>query len=365
VARLVARLKIQADIEAAAEEEARAAAEERIRPFQVFIRTPSFKGNMVYDVNAAMEIRELMRLVELKEKIPASEHWLVFGGKRLEERATVEQCGITSCSTLSVLVTPLLQPSAPMLITVKKLKPNLEQFDRGECSVALKLLKGKESYQRKSPAASLDPWPKIWTDPALQVPAALPLMRKREEKKEEEKKSQPAKDAALNSELTLLQKSNFRRTAEICTRKAERKAIDEANTTAISPSGSWYLIDAKWLRRWRTYTAEGSTTPSPGPISNEALLEPDGTLKKGLQKVKHYRGVNEACWKIFREYHGGGPVIERQGEIELYSEGGALELEDAATTGMGAPRRMEDGWHTTPPPDPYGEPRRCLCGPCA
>ena len=39
------------------------------------------------------------------------------------------------------------------------------------------------------------------------------------------------------------------------------------------------------------------------------LLGPDGSVRKGLRKVDHYRGVNEQVWNIFQEYHGGDTLI--------------------------------------------------------
>jgi len=117
-------------------------------------------------------------------------------------------------------------------------------------------------------------------------------------------------------------------------RRAEKRAIAEADTTTINNEyGYWYIIDAGWLRRWRQYTAEGSIAAPPGPVSNEVLLGPDGTPRKGLRKVDHYRGVNEQVWNIFQDFHGGGPEIRRR-EINLYSTDVDLEAPTVKTTGQ-------------------------------
>ena len=117
-------------------------------------------------------------------------------------------------------------------------------------------------------------------------------------------------------------------------RRNEKKAIAEADTTTINNDlGYWYIIDAGWLRRWRQYTAEGSTSPPPGPVSNEVLLGPDGTPRKGLRKVDHYRGVNEQVWTIFQDYHGGGPEIRRR-EINLDGPDVSQEEPRVKTTGQ-------------------------------
>jgi len=117
-------------------------------------------------------------------------------------------------------------------------------------------------------------------------------------------------------------------------RRAEKRAIAEADTTTINNEyGYWYIIDAGWLRRWRQYTAEGATAPPPGPVSNEVLLGPDGTPRKGLRKVDHYRGVNEQVWNIFQDYHGGGPEIQRR-EINLYAPDVEPETTSSLTTGQ-------------------------------
>eukprot|EP00658_Telonema_sp_P-2_P045018 TRINITY_DN32913_c0_g1_i1.p1 TRINITY_DN32913_c0_g1~~TRINITY_DN32913_c0_g1_i1.p1 ORF type:complete len:115 (-),score=14.14 TRINITY_DN32913_c0_g1_i1:45-389(-) len=76
---------------------------------------------------------------------------------------------------------------------------------------------------------------------------------------------------------------------------------------------------SEWLAVWRAYTAAGSLSPPPGPVSNHVLLSRSGEPLPGLEKVEHYRGINCATWKIFIDCHGGGPEIRRK-DLDLYAE---------------------------------------------
>jgi hypothetical protein len=98
---------------------------------------------------------------------------------------------------------------------------------------------------------------------------------------------------------------------------AERKEIQELDTTEIQPGGVWFLVDAQWLSHWRAYCWDNSRTDPPGPVSNWRLLS-NGRPKSYLQRADDYRGVNVAVWKVFVKRYGGGPCICRA-SLDIYA----------------------------------------------
>lgn len=79
-----------------------------------------------------------------------------------------------------------------------------------------------------------------------------------------------------------------------------------------------YIIDNSWLNKWKAFV--GNTGPRPGPISNNDLLEDDMLQpKKNLEKVVHYRGLDETEWNIFYHAYGGGPILIRD-SVNIYGE---------------------------------------------
>jgi hypothetical protein len=73
-------------------------------------------------------------------------------------------------------------------------------------------------------------------------------------------------------------------------------ARDLITPEIFKTDGSWYLINAEWLKIWKAYIFNKPTKKSivnevvgvlpPGPISNDKLLLSDGkTPRKGLEKV--------------------------------------------------------------------------------
>mmetsp|Transcript_33850 Transcript_33850/g.79121 ORF Transcript_33850/g.79121 Transcript_33850/m.79121 type:complete len:310 (+) Transcript_33850:108-1037(+) len=86
--------------------------------------------------------------------------------------------------------------------------------------------------------------------------------------------------------------------------------LDFIRTHDVTDVEKWYLIDAEWLKRWRCFAMRSG--PSPGPITNLRLLDPALQFrapKRGLEPVKHYRGVGEEVWQFFYSRYGGGPEI--------------------------------------------------------
>ncbi|GKT25964.1 hypothetical protein ADUPG1_013199 [Aduncisulcus paluster] len=97
-----------------------------------------------------------------------------------------------------------------------------------------------------------------------------------------------------------------------------RKERDLLYGNDILWADKWYIIDEHWLDEWRTFVASDSQSAPPGPISNEHLVEKDGTPKKNKRKLYDYRGVSGQVWRLFARIYGGGPAIVRP-VIDLYS----------------------------------------------
>ena len=100
----------------------------------------------------------------------------------------------------------------------------------------------------------------------------------------------------------------------------------------------WYLINSDWLKDWKMFVnnkrsavaygtrksnKKGVGILDPGPISNYQLFDHDKKPKEGLEKGRHYRGVNREVWQQLYITYGGGPIIHRN-ELNIY----ANEYED-------------------------------------
>jgi hypothetical protein len=96
----------------------------------------------------------------------------------------------------------------------------------------------------------------------------------------------------------------------------------------------WYLIHSEWLRDWKMFVNNKRTSNvygsrkskikevgilDPGPITNYMLMDENNQPKEGLQKSKHYRGINREVWQQFYNTYGGGPVLRRP-ELNIYAE---------------------------------------------
>uniref|UniRef100_K3WJJ1 DUSP domain-containing protein n=1 Tax=Globisporangium ultimum (strain ATCC 200006 / CBS 805.95 / DAOM BR144) TaxID=431595 RepID=K3WJJ1_GLOUD len=107
-------------------------------------------------------------------------------------------------------------------------------------------------------------------------------------------------------------------------RKLELALVMKFDKRKISRKECWFLVDTQWMARWVAFV--GQNGPLPGPITNEALLQPDwherlrGELpgepdapREGLERMVHYRCVNPMVWCILSELHGPGdaPVLVR------------------------------------------------------
>jgi len=99
-------------------------------------------------------------------------------------------------------------------------------------------------------------------------------------------------------------------------RKREQQRIQELDRTYIDSGEKWFIIDRVWLHSWLCFVNENG--PVPSAISNHTLLEPDGAPRSGLEKGRHYRGVNAAVWDFFQNIYGGGPAIPRI-SLDIYA----------------------------------------------
>mmetsp|Transcript_4076 Transcript_4076/g.3921 ORF Transcript_4076/g.3921 Transcript_4076/m.3921 type:complete len:317 (-) Transcript_4076:23-973(-) len=92
------------------------------------------------------------------------------------------------------------------------------------------------------------------------------------------------------------------------------------NLTSIKPfEGPWYIISAEWINKWKRFCSHdiGEDNGYPGPVDNSVLFE-GNNVKRGLEKSKHYRGVNRHVWYAFMEIYGGGPTVCRQ-VLDIYT----------------------------------------------
>jgi len=116
------------------------------------------------------------------------------------------------------------------------------------------------------------------------------------------------------------------------------------NQHDVVSADTWYLVDAAWLRRWKTYATERGGPP--GPISNHALLDPKHQFKQakpGLVVKEHYRAVGAVVWEYLHARHGGGPAISTDSSMNIYF----AHIDDAASPRSPeaqSPRTREKRW---------------------
>lgn len=115
-------------------------------------------------------------------------------------------------------------------------------------------------------------------------------------------------------------------------RKIELGLVLKYDKTTIKRHECWFLVDAHWMASWVEFTARGGMPP--GPITNQALLEPDwearlsGLAKGrpdaprlGLERMKDYRCVTPMVWALFAEFHGTNNVpLQARYVLDAYAE---------------------------------------------
>lgn len=76
------------------------------------------------------------------------------------------------------------------------------------------------------------------------------------------------------------------------------------------------------MQKWIQYaTSQGLSTPKPGPLKSNALLDYAGNPKQGLFVSKNYRGVSPIVYSLFKEIHGAerGSLICRW-KLDIYED---------------------------------------------
>ena len=106
----------------------------------------------------------------------------------------------------------------------------------------------------------------------------------------------------------------------------ERKIISQCfGSFRIQEGLSLYILSSHWWETWKTYVNYGISIENsfnksinigdrPVAIDNSALISQDSVLKlkQNLKRDKDFIPVSEEIWKIFLEWYGGGPEIERK-----------------------------------------------------
>ena len=94
------------------------------------------------------------------------------------------------------------------------------------------------------------------------------------------------------------------------------------DTETPIPRSCWYMIDEKWLQKWRRFAMGRGPRRylPPGRISNSWLIETAALPGRHvLVKAEHYRCVNVNVWTFYQMVHLGGPCISRSDQ-DLYSD---------------------------------------------
>lgn len=117
-------------------------------------------------------------------------------------------------------------------------------------------------------------------------------------------------------------------------RKLELALVVKHDKAQLDRKECWFVIDAHWMNSWVEFAARGG--PPPGPIANEALLDPKwlermesllpgrpDTPRAGLVAMKDYRCVTPMVWCLFVELHGTtkAPVLARYDCHQAFFDG--------------------------------------------
>lgn len=132
-------------------------------------------------------------------------------------------------------------------------------------------------------------------------------------------------------------------------RSKEKSIVCKKDSNYPEDIQLWYLIDAEWLKDWKSFVGNKKCKSSngarmckneevgilePGPISNVKLITADAARKlqsnnpeykdiipepkPNLKRGENYRGVNQDVWRILSNIYGGGPTLVRK-ELDIYS----------------------------------------------
>ncbi|KAF0691633.1 Aste57867_17163 [Aphanomyces stellatus] len=94
---------------------------------------------------------------------------------------------------------------------------------------------------------------------------------------------------------------------------AELRGIKASNRAVPQRGETWYAISSMWLERWLVFVADlkHTSADAPGPITNDVLFESPTSLnlRETLHVKQDYRLLDEASWKLYLTWYGGGPAI--------------------------------------------------------
>eukprot|EP00639_Heterosigma_akashiwo_P019525 CAMPEP_0206417538 /NCGR_PEP_ID=MMETSP0294-20121207/37385_1 /ASSEMBLY_ACC=CAM_ASM_000327 /TAXON_ID=39354 /ORGANISM="Heterosigma akashiwo, Strain CCMP2393" /LENGTH=285 /DNA_ID=CAMNT_0053880369 /DNA_START=182 /DNA_END=1040 /DNA_ORIENTATION=+ len=136
-----------------------------------------------------------------------------------------------------------------------------------------------------------------------------------EESKEEEEKQEEATKLKPQYLRTLQRR-----------REEELKIIAKYDSLPLGRHEAWFLIDADWVADWLKFVNAGPPPSLDEGDEGEEQQEAsdghgDGKPFPGLEKVKHYRGVNPTVWHLYKEFYGmdESPAVLRY-EVNIYAE---------------------------------------------
>ncbi|RLN95480.1 hypothetical protein BBJ28_00007272 [Nothophytophthora sp. Chile5] len=192
----------------------------------------------------------------------------------------------------------------------------------------------------------------------------------------EETKDDDALDLECGLGAPLTRRAGAR---DIERRRLERELVMQFDSRDLARNDAWFLVETPWLDAWMAYVLSDDGDPDcpvtrPGPLTNDSLFDrAEFRVKKGLQKTKHYRGVNPQVYALYTELYGDGgakPIVRWTLDMyampvmiddvkamlhapELRARVAVSELNELFETRSGPPRRRKDaeeGWVY-----------RCLC----
>jgi ubiquitin carboxyl-terminal hydrolase 4/11/15 len=90
--------------------------------------------------------------------------------------------------------------------------------------------------------------------------------------------------------------------------------------SARTPGDRVYIVNARWLEKWREFVAGGAVVGLgaaacvPDRIDNLSLLQPGSLrdLRPGLREGDDYAVLAPAAWELLFQWYRGGPAITRK-----------------------------------------------------
>lgn len=98
----------------------------------------------------------------------------------------------------------------------------------------------------------------------------------------------------------------------------------KANLDGFKEGEIWYIVSAKWWKRWKQYVQYDKFSSSsymgavaePGPVDNEDIIESgsenDPRIKKSCSENYDFHITSKEMWATLKAWYGGGPEIARK-----------------------------------------------------